>query len=178
VAAREPIPADGLVLPPFRAWHRDGFLLVAGDLAAGTWNCMTVGWGGLGCLWDRPVALAGVKPGRYTFEFLERFPEFTLCHFPAQYRKALLYLGTHSGRQGDKIAASGLTPAASTLVAAPCFAEADLVIECVQLYVDDYKPEGARDESLRAGARSGREHRLVYGEVRAISGEPRYAAPA
>jgi flavin reductase (DIM6/NTAB) family NADH-FMN oxidoreductase RutF len=176
VADLSPIEIDRLVLPAFRAWHRDGFLLAAGNFAAGTWNCMTVGWGGLGCLWDRPVAVVGARPTRYTVEFLQRFPGFTLCHFPAGHRKALMHLGTHSGRDGDKVGQSGLTPVASTAVAAPSFAEADLVIECVQVYADDYRPEAALSEELRSGARSGRGHRLFFGEVRAILGAPGYAS--
>ena len=75
-ALRRPIPADELVLPVFRAWRRDWFLLAAGDFAAGQYNCMTVGWGGFVRLWDRPVALVAVKPSRHTFGFLQRFPGF------------------------------------------------------------------------------------------------------
>jgi flavin reductase (DIM6/NTAB) family NADH-FMN oxidoreductase RutF len=178
VPDRVPIETDRLVLPAFRAWHRDSFLLAAGDFASGDWNCMTVGWGGLGCLWDRPVAMVGARPSRYTVEFLQRHPGFTLCHFPPGHRKALVLLGTRSGRDGDKVAQSGLTPTASTVVAAPSFAEADLVVECVQVYADDYRPEAALDEGLRAEARAGRSHRFFFGEVRAILGAPGYAAPA
>ena len=174
--ALQPIAVDDLVLPAFRAWHRDGFLLSAGDFHAGTYNCMTVGWGGMGCLWDRPVAMVAVKPTRHTFGFLGRFPGFTLTHFAPGLRKALLYLGTHSGRDEDKLRASGLTPIASTSVAAPSFAEADLVIECLQVYADDYRPEAALVDSLRSGPRSGVSHRFVFGEVRAILGEARYSA--
>lgn len=177
MSSREPIAVDDLVLPAFRAWRRDGFLLVSGDFSAGTYNCMTVGWGGLGCMWDRPVAIVAVKPTRHTFGFLGRFPSFTFCHFAPELRKSLLYLGTHSGRDGDKVQASGLTPVPSTSVAAPSFAEADLVIECVQVYADDYRPEAALEESLRSGARSESRHRFIFGEVRAILGEARYSAP-
>jgi flavin reductase (DIM6/NTAB) family NADH-FMN oxidoreductase RutF len=166
--ARRSIPPEELVLPVFRAWRRDWFLLAAGDFAAGQFNCLTVGWGGLAHLWDRPVALVAVKPTRHTFGFLERFPSFTLNHFPPQFRKALLYLGTHSGRDGDKIAASGLIPMASSAVPAPCFAEADLVLECLQAYADDYRPEQALLEALQSGERSGRTHRFFFGEVRAV----------
>lgn len=172
---RQTIAVNDLLLPPFRAWRRDGFLLTAGDFAAGACNSMTVGWGGLGELWDRPVAWVGVKPSRYTAGFLERFPTFTLCHFPKEQRKALLYLGTRSGRDGDKIAASGLTLQASTAVAAPCFAEADLVLECEKVYVEDYRPELALLEALRENARSGSPHRFFCGEVRAILGDLRYS---
>ena len=170
----QPIAVDDLLLPGFRAWRRDGFLLAAGDFAAGTYNCMTVGWGGIGCLWDRPVALVAVKPTRHTFDFLERFPSFTLNHFTPEFRKALLYLGTRSGREGDKLAASGLTPIASTVVAAPTFAETDLVLECVKAYTDDYRPELALLESLRSSSRAGHHHRFFFGEVRTVLGEAQY----
>ena len=116
---RRAIPADDLLLPACRAWRRDCFLLAAGDFPSGRYNCMTVGWGGIGALWDRPVALVAVKPGRHTFDFLERFPTFTLSRFPESYRRTLLYLGTHSGRDEDKIRESGLTPIASAVAAAP-----------------------------------------------------------
>jgi flavin reductase (DIM6/NTAB) family NADH-FMN oxidoreductase RutF len=174
---RRLIPADELVLPVFRVWSRDWFLLAAGDFAAGQYNCMTVGWGGLARLWDRPVALVAVKPSRHTSDFLRRFPGFTLNHFAPEFRKALLLLGTRSGRDGDKLASSGLTPMASTAVPAPCFAEADLVLECAQAYADDYRPELALLESMAGGERSGRPHRLFFGEVRAVLGDPRYARP-
>jgi flavin reductase (DIM6/NTAB) family NADH-FMN oxidoreductase RutF len=173
---RQPIAVDELLLPAFGVWRRDWFLVTAGDFAAGQYNCMTVGWGGLGELWDRPVALVGVKPTRHTCGYLERFPTFTLCHFAPEHRKALLYLGTHSGRDGDKIAASGLTPVASTTVPAPSFADADLVLECEKAYVEDYRPELAVLESL--GKRSGSPHRFFFGEVRAVLGDPRFQAAA
>jgi flavin reductase (DIM6/NTAB) family NADH-FMN oxidoreductase RutF len=175
---RQAIAVDHLLLPPFGAWRRDAFLLTAGDFAEGQYNCMTVGWGGLGQLWDRPVALVGVKPTRLTCDFLERFPTFTLCHFPSPHRKALLYLGTHSGREEDKIAASGLTATASTVVAAPCFAEADLVLECEKLYAEDYRPESLLNKELRAAKRAGAPHRFFFGELRAVLGDVRYDATA
>ena len=44
---------------------------------------MTVSWGALGCMWGRPFAQVVVRPQRYTFEFIETYPTFTLCAFPA-----------------------------------------------------------------------------------------------
>jgi len=174
---RRTIAIDNLLLPAFGAWRRDAFLVTAGDFAAGRYNCLTVGWGGLGALWDRPIVLVGVKPTRYTCTFLERYPTFTVCHFPPEHRQALLYLGTHSGKDEDKIAASGLAPMASTVVAAPSFAEADLVLECTKVYVEDYRPESALAE-LQAEKRAAAPHRFFFAEVLAVLGHPRYDAAA
>ena len=53
-----------------------------------------------------------MHPARYTSEFLKESDTFTVSFYPDQYRKALGYMGGHSGRDGDKAAAAGLTPAA------------------------------------------------------------------
>jgi flavin reductase (DIM6/NTAB) family NADH-FMN oxidoreductase RutF len=90
---------------------------------------MTVAWGSMGVMWGKPFAQVVVRPVRYTFEFMEQYDSFTLCAFPAEYRQTLLMLGTKSGRDGDKIAESGLTPVVSANVAAPGFAEAELIVE-------------------------------------------------
>lgn len=175
MSERTLIAVDDLVLRSCQAWRRRWFLLACGDFAAGRFNCMTTAWGTVGALWDRPVAMVAVKPGRYTFEFLQSFPSFTLCLFPAAWKRTLLYLGTHSGRQGDKIAACGLTPIASSRVAAPGFAEAELILECETLYADDYRPEGFAHEATGDSFRSKTRHRLFFAEIKAVFGMPEYA---
>jgi len=118
---------------PFAQFDKGWFLLTGGDFAT-KWNTMTVSWGFTGTMWGKPVVAVVVRPGRYTREFLEASPEFTLSAFPEQYRKALSVLGLKSGRECDKVALSGLTPVASERVKAPTFAEANLVFECRTLY--------------------------------------------
>ncbi len=118
---------------PFAQFDKGWFLLTAGDFAA-KWNTMTVSWGFAGTMWGKPVVAVVVRPGRYTREFLDANPEFTLSAFPESCKKALTILGTKSGRDCDKVALSGLTPVAAELVKAPTFAEANLVLECRALY--------------------------------------------
>ena len=171
---RVPIAVEDLVLQSYHAWRRRWFLLSTGDFSAGKYNCMTVAWGAVGSMWDRPVAIVAVKPSRYSFGFLERYPSFTLCQFPASWKRTLLYLGSKSGRDTDKITESGLTPIASSRVAAPSFAEAELVIECEIVYADDYKPEGFKKEALHDSNRSQSYHRLFFGEIKAVFGSEGY----
>ncbi|MBQ9712776.1 MAG: flavin reductase, partial [Bacteroidales bacterium] len=70
-------------------------------------NTMTISWGSLGELWGKPVVTVYVSSSRYTHEFMERNPKFTVTFFPEECRGALQYLGSHSGRDGDKISESG-----------------------------------------------------------------------
>ena len=106
-------------------------------ITAGTpeqFNCMTASWGGLGYLWNRPVAFVFVRPNRHTATFMEAQPSFTLSFMPEKYRNDLIFCGRNSGRDVDKMAATSLQPFTTPngLVAMD---DAELVIECRKMAV-------------------------------------------
>ena len=173
---REQISFDQLSVQAHRLWPTQWMLLTSGDFAAGQFNTMTVGWGSLGAVWGRPFAQVLVRQIRYTFEFMEQYDTFTLCAFPDRYRKALQLLGAQSGRDRDKIAQTGLTPIASTLVAAPAFAEAELVVECRKIYWDDLDPAHFLDPDIARHYSHKHYHRIYFGQVVAICGTSAYRA--
>jgi flavin reductase (DIM6/NTAB) family NADH-FMN oxidoreductase RutF len=167
---RTDIPAEELLMPVVHAWHRQWLLLSAGDLAAGAWNCMTVGWGSFGVMWNKPIAQIVVRPTRHTVRFTDSAPGFTLCAFPGQYREALSYCGSHSGRDGDKAAAAGITPIPSRVVAAPGFQEAELIVECRTIFRDTFDPACFLDPGIEKSYPQKDYHRVYYGEILAVSG--------
>jgi len=166
------MPIQDLIVRPFHLWAERWFLLAAGDFAAGDYNAMTVSWGSLGTMWGRPFVQIVVRPTRHTFGFLERHDTFTLSAFDERYRDALNLLGSRSGREGDKIAAAGLTPAASAHVAAPSFAEADLVLECRKIYWQDFEPRRFLDPSIARLYEAQDYHRAWFGEILAVFAAP------
>jgi flavin reductase (DIM6/NTAB) family NADH-FMN oxidoreductase RutF len=168
------IPAESLRLRCCDLWDSQWLLLAAGDFAAGDFNAMTVSWGGLGTLWNRPFAQVVVRPTRYTYGFMERYPDFTLSAFPERLRPALMLLGSRSGRDGDKIRASGLTPIAASRVAAPAFAEAELVIECRKLYWSDIAADRFLDPAIDEHYPLKDYHRAYVGEILAVAGTGDY----
>ena len=171
---RQPIPIDAFRVRARHIWHKGWFLLTAGDFAAGHFNTMTVSWGGFGTMWDKPFVQVVVRPGRYTYEFMQRYGTFTLCAFPAKYRKALDLLGSKSGRDGDKIAEAGLTPEVSTVVTAPSFVEAELAVECRKIYWQDLDPSHFVDAAIHANYPQKDYHRVYYGQIVAITGSDQY----
>lgn len=166
---RQPVPPAQWTSQPVGLFEPGGLLLTAGDFSAGVFNAMTVSWGSLGVIWHKPFAQIVVRPQRYTYQFLERYPTFTLCAFPPEYRKALTLLGTTSGRDGDKIAASGLTPQPGAVVAAPVYAEASVAIECRKIYWQDFDPANFLDESIRENYQLNDYHRIYFGEILAVA---------
>ena len=172
--ARQAIPVGEFVVRTHHLWAEQWMILTSGDFAAGKFNSMAVGWGSLGTMWSKPFAQVVVRPGRYTHEFMERYDSFTLCAFAPQYRKAVTLLGTKSGRDGNKIAASGLTPVASSQVAAPGFAEAELVIECRKIYWQRMDPSGFVDGSIESNYPNRDYHTIYFGAIVAVMGEAKY----
>ena len=139
-------------IAPFTAFGDDWMALTAGNMRNG-YNAMTVSWGHLGSLWERdshtnrlPTVICYVRPSRYTKEFMDKEKYFTLSHFNPSYRKALGYLGSHSGRSDDKIKNAGLTPVFDGETT--YFAEADLVFVCKKLYSGTLTESGFTDKAL------------------------------
>ncbi len=157
-------------------WENQSLLLTSGDFKKGHFNAMAVGWGSFGTMWSKPFAQVVVRPGRYTYGFMEQYESFTLCALPKKHKKALALLGSRSGRDGDKIAEAGLTPVAASQIAAPAFDEAELVVECRKMYWDDLKPEQFLDPAIEKKYPRGDYHRIYFGEIISISGEKKYCA--
>ena len=106
----------------------------------GSFNPMTVSWGGLGILWRKPVCTVFVRPQRYTHEFSQAGNRMSLCFFPPERKEVLHYCGRVSGREGDKIKACDLTPVSENGYV--YYGDARLVILCRKIYTDVIKPQG------------------------------------
>lgn len=166
------IQAQALKLKVSDIWTRAWLLLTAGD--SKNFNSMTIGWGSVGVMWGKPFVQAVVRPGRYTFEYLEEYPTFTVCAFPEEYRNALKLLGTKSGRDSDKIQESGLTVIESKTVDAPAYNEAELILECRKIYWQDMEPAHFIDKDIEKNYPKKDYHRIYYGEIISIRGESVY----
>lgn len=118
-------------------WFRDAELLAAGNKEKS--NAMTIGWGGIGILWGRPALTVYVAEKRYTKEFMDKSEYFTVMAFDAKNRKVLNYMGSKSGRDGDKAKALGLHTA-YTENGTPYYTEATMVIECKIMYAAPFDP--------------------------------------
>lgn len=164
------LPIDQLQLNPFTAFGTDWMALAAGNEVDGC-NAMTIAWGHFGSLWERkshanrlPTAICYVRPSRYTKEFMDKEKLFTLCAFAPEQKKVLGILGSRSGRDGDKIAAAGLTTMCVDGTVA--FAEAKMVYVCRKLYHAPLLESGFADKELVDFNYPKRDfHEMYVGEV-------------
>ena len=145
----------------FGVFNRKWALLTAGDREK--FNTMTVSWGGLGTLWGMDVATVYVKPIRYTHDFMERNDYFTLSFYPEGSRKALALLGTLSGRDGDKVSKSGLTP--EFLEQGVTFREAETTLVCRKIYRQDLEIAAMPEQVVKGFYKTEAPHTMYIGQV-------------
>ncbi len=143
-----------------------GALLVARD-KIGRANPMTIGWAQVGIVWSRPMMTVLVRKSRYTHSCLVETPDFTV-NVPVQgvLSEELLYCGTKSGRDVDKIAACGLTLSPAQRVQTPIIAECRVHYECQivlrkQLSAADFSAPDVLDKYYEDNDH----HMIVIGEI-------------
>lgn len=142
-------------------FRSDWALLAAGDAA--DYNAMTIGWGGLGTLWNKRVATVYVKPVRHTFGYMEKNDYFTVGFYPPENRQDLTVMGTLSGRDGDKAAQTSLTLV--PLAHGVTFAQAEATLVCRKLYAADLDPACIPQEFVERYYAEEAPHRMYIGEV-------------
>ena len=143
----------------------EDWMLITAANSKGEVNTMTASWGCAGILWNKPVAICFIRPQRYTYGIVEDTDTLTLSFFPkGEYREALRYCGTKSGRDGDKFAATGLT-VQRTNDGTPYLEEANLVLVCRKLYADDLKESCFIDPTLLKNYPTKDYHRFYICEI-------------
>lgn len=139
------IPVQELMLNPMTKIAKEWMLITAGNEERG-YNTMTASWGHLGSIWGHggglTTSVVYIRPQRFTKEFVDAEAYYTLSFFPG-YKKELAYLGSHSGRDEDKVAAVGFTPEFDENCT--WFKEANLVLVCRKLYRGSLEESGFVD---------------------------------
>jgi flavin reductase (DIM6/NTAB) family NADH-FMN oxidoreductase RutF len=146
----------------FELIDKEWFLITAGSNESN--NCMTASWGSLGILWNKPVASCFIRPVRNTYGYVEKYDAFTLSFFDRKFRSILNYCGSKSGRDVDKVAATGLIP----LIRDKRFIyyeQARLVLCCRKIYFQDLIPGNFLDPGIEKHYPNKDYHRLFMGEI-------------
>ena len=145
----------------FSQFNNKWALLTAGNKE--NFNTMTISWGGLGTIWNKPVATVYVRKSRYTHEFIDKNEFFTVSFFPEEYKKVLGVLGSKSGRDMDKINDSGLT--SKEAGESVTFSEAELTLVCKKLFRQPLLIENMPEDIASSMYGDGDIHDMYIGEV-------------
>lgn len=145
----------------FGKFDRQWALVTAGK--EDDFNTMTISWGGMGTLWEKPVMTVYVRTSRYTHDFMDREDYFTVSFFPEECRDKLAVLGSKSGRDIDKIHNSGLT--AEKCENGVTFKEAEVTFICKKLFCQRLEPSNMPKDIADTFYGKDALHDMYIGEV-------------
>lgn len=141
-------------------------------LTSGTendYNSMTASWGGWGQLFEQSTAWNILGGKRYTLEYIKKNETYTVTFFEETYKDQVLFLGSKSGRNSNKMKEVKLTKIVtpSGLIT---YKEAMLILECKLVQVtpvkaEDFKTKYGKDFISKAFNDSGAYHNLIFGEI-------------
>ncbi|MCL2352947.1 MAG: flavin reductase family protein [Firmicutes bacterium] len=139
---------------------KGAFLTVRGG---GKVNTMTISWGFIGVIWDKPHFVALVRPQRYTYGLMEKADCFTVS-IPDEgdLAEELVVCGTRSGADIDKSKVVGFVPAKAVdgCVVAGC----RKYLECRVNYRGRLEEGGLRN-GIKETFYDGDYHILFFGEI-------------
>lgn len=137
----------------------DDWLLVTAQ-KDGEVNTMTASWGALGIMWNRKVAYIFLRPQRYTREFIDSADKLSISVLPDSFRKDLVYLGTVSGRDEEKISKTNLT--LTNYEGVPGFEESRLTLICKKLFVQRLTEDSFIEKDIIDKWYPERDYHLMY----------------
>jgi flavin reductase (DIM6/NTAB) family NADH-FMN oxidoreductase RutF len=137
------------------------WMLITAARPDGRVNSMTAAWGGVGFIWQQPVAFFFIRQQRFTKTFVEAASTLSLSFYESAYRDALAFMGGVSGAEdARKIEHSGLSLAfyetevaqtpplgAARIERTPYFSEARLVLICERMYQQNMLEECFLDKA-------------------------------
>lgn len=158
----QPYPIDSIEFNPFTKIGKEWALITTGSKSK--YNTMTVSWGGLGVLWGKNVVYIFIRDSRYTKEFIDQGDFFSVSFLGDEYRAALNYCGSHSGRDENKFEQAGLTPAFKHSIPYPD--EANFVILCKKMAAVPISEDTFIDKDIaQKWYADGDMHTMYVGEI-------------
>jgi flavin reductase (DIM6/NTAB) family NADH-FMN oxidoreductase RutF len=118
-------------------------------------NILAVGYC-CNCSFDPPMVMVGIVPERYSYKMIKSTGCFVVNLVDRSYEETFHYMGTKSGRDGDKIAAMKVKLKEANSINAPLIEDCPVNIEC--LVVD----------SIRTGS-----HEMFVGKVECVHADER-----
>jgi len=129
-------------------------------------NTMTIGWGNVGYVWNRPIFTVMVRKSRYTFDLIENSDNFTVSiPLSKNLKNALTVCGSKSGRDIDKFKECNLTLVNSKKVDTPIIGDCGLHYECKIIYKQEMNPKLLSKDIVESSYENGNYHTLYYGEI-------------
>ena len=115
------------------------------------------------CSYDPPMVMVGIVPSRHSYSIIKKTGVFVVNLVSSSMKETFQYLGSHSGRDEDKLAKLGIPLGDGVKINAPILLDSPVSIECTvvgSLRTGSHEMFAAKVEYVHADAN------LVDGEGR------------
>ena len=119
-------------------------------------NALAVAYCG-NCSYDPPMVMVGIVPSRYSYHMIKETGCFVVNLVPKSFKEVFDYLGSHSGRDEDKLAKAKVSLGEGVKVNAPLLSDCPVNIECKVV------------DSIVTGS-----HEMFIGRVEFVHVDPEY----
>jgi len=128
-------------------------------------NVMTIGWISMGFIWGKPIMTVMVRKSRFTYQLIEKATSFTVSIPKQGLKEALIFCGTKSGRDFDKLKECSLSIAPAKKITTPIInipgehyeckivCKSEMLSECL---CDEYREKQYKDNDF---------HTFYFGEI-------------
>ena len=146
---------------------KDFFAITAGK--KDHYNSMIGSGGGWAVLFKKPTTWCILRADRYTLELIEKEQTYTLSYFPNEYKEQMLFLGSKSGRDSEKMQEVQLT-SVQTPSGEMSYKEARLIFECKLTELttpnpNDFCTQEAQNYVNEAYKEENHYRKYVFGEI-------------
>ncbi len=145
---------------------KDWMLIVTEDEEQGRVNAMTASWGAMGVLWNQNICVCFIRPQRHTYALAEKAERFSIAFLGEDRRDALRLCGSKSGRDTDKLAATGLST--EVIDGVSVIRESEINLICRKLYADDLREDRFIDRELLKNYQNKDYHRMYVCEIETV----------
>ena len=109
------------------------------------------------CSFDPPMVMVGIVPSRYSYAMVKESECFVVNLVPKSYGDTYYYLGSHSGRDEDKLKAKNVRMEEAEKINAPILADCPVNIECTVV------------DSIQTGS-----HEMFVGKIVAVHADEEF----
>lgn len=128
-------------------------------------NSMTISWGNIGRMWNRPIFTVMVRKERHTYKLIEESNEFTISIPYEDMKEQVAFLGSKSGRDMNKLEALNIKTLKGEVTDTPVLDIKGIHYECKVVYKTEMTDKDLDGEIKDKWYGKESHHTIYFGEI-------------
>jgi len=141
-----------------------GFFLTSQN--SGKINTMTIGWGSIAYIWNKPIFIITVRDSRLSYNIIKKSNNFTISvPYVSKMKEELSFCGSKSGRNYNKFEECNLDICPGEKINTPVIKGCQYYYECEIIYKQKMNINLLEKKSKKIWYKDNDLHTFFYGEI-------------